>query len=71
MVPSRVASLVVEDKKTKVANYHKNTIEAFKGLLKSMGVENRDGISKRYIVKKINENENTTYDKLYTDLKSE
>ncbi len=65
MVPSRVASLVVEDKKTKVANYHKNTIEAFKELLKSMGIENRDGIKKSYIIKKITETETKSYEQMY------
>lgn len=65
MVPSRVASLVVEDKKTKVANYHKNTIEAFKELLKSMGIENRDGIRKRYIIKRISETETNSYEQMY------
>ncbi len=46
MNPSRVKSLVVEDKKTRAANYHKNTMEAFKELLGSMGLENRNGIKK-------------------------
>lgn len=36
--------MVVEDKKTKVANYHKNTMEALKELLGSMGIENRKGV---------------------------
>jgi glutamate synthase domain-containing protein 2 len=65
MNPSRVASLVVADKKTKVANYHKNTIEAFKGLLKSMGIENRDGISNRFIIKRISETKTNSYEQMY------
>ena len=69
MVPSRVASLVVEDKKTKVANYHKNTIEAFKELLKSMGIENRRSIDKKYIIRRINENDTKTYDEIFIDNK--
>ncbi|MFC4094768.1 FMN-binding glutamate synthase family protein [Euzebyella saccharophila] len=68
MVPSRVESLVVEDKKTKVANYHKNTMEAFKELLGSMGLENRTGIHRKYIVRRINENETKTYDEIYMSL---
>jgi glutamate synthase domain-containing protein 2 len=67
MVPSRVASLVVEDKKTKVANYHRNTIEALKELLKSMGIDNRRGIEKKFIIKRISERESTTYAQLYND----
>ena len=69
MVPSRVASLVVEDKKTKVANYHKNTMEAFKELLKSMGIDNRRDIDKKYIIRRINENDTKTYDEIFTDNK--
>lgn len=65
MVPSRVASLVVEDKKTKVANYHKNTMEAFKELLGSMGLENRKGIHKKHIVRRINETETKTYEEIF------
>ncbi|MEQ3676135.1 MAG: FMN-binding glutamate synthase family protein [Dokdonia sp.] len=65
MVPSRVASLVVEDKKTKVANYHKNTMEAFKELLGSMGLENRKGIHKKHIVRRINETETKTYQEIF------
>jgi len=67
MEPSRVASLVVEDKKTKVANYHKNTMEAFKELLKSMGLESRKGIDKMFIVRRINENVTKTYQELYSN----
>ena len=67
MIPSRVASLVVEDKKTKVANYHKNTMEAFKELLKSMGLESRKGIDKKFIVRRINENGTKTYQELYSN----
>ncbi|PIB38562.1 FMN-binding glutamate synthase family protein [Maribacter sp. 4G9] len=69
MVPSRVESLVVEDKKTKVANYHKNTMEAFRELLGSMGLENRTGVHRKYIVRRINETETKTYDEIYNSLK--
>ncbi len=65
MNPSRVAALVVEDKKTKVANYHKNTIEALKELLKSMGIDNRSGIEKKFIIKRTSETETKTYDEMY------
>jgi len=67
MEPSRVKSLVVEDKKAKVANYHKNTMEAFKELLGSMGLENRKGIQKKYIVRRINETETKTYDEIFVN----
>ena len=65
MAPSRVEALVVEDKKTKVANYHKNTIQAFKELLGAIGLENRKGIHKKYITRRINETETKTYDEIF------
>jgi glutamate synthase domain-containing protein 2 len=67
MDPGRIDSLSVVDKKVKVANYHRNTIEGFKELLKSMGIENRRGIDKKYIVRRINENETKTYHEIYSN----
>ncbi|APU70136.1 Ferredoxin-dependent glutamate synthase [Christiangramia flava JLT2011] len=67
MNPTRVASLVVDDKKTKVANYHKNTIKAFAELLRSMGLKDRTDIDKKYILKKVRENQTLTYDEIYVD----
>lgn len=58
----QVESLDMEDKKNKVANYHKNTMEAFKKLLGSMGPENRKDIHKRYITRRLNETETKPYD---------
>jgi glutamate synthase domain-containing protein 2 len=65
MDPSRGASIVVEDKKTNVANYHKNTMKALKELLGSMGISNRDGIKKENIIKKLNETETASYEMLF------
>ncbi|WP_031428485.1 FMN-binding glutamate synthase family protein [Flavimarina sp. Hel_I_48] len=65
MNPSRVASLVVDDKKTKVANYHKNTIEGLKEILTSMGLKDRKGISKENIFKRINETDEKSYGEIY------
>ncbi len=67
MNPTRVASLVIDDKKIKVANYHKNTIKAFAELLRSMGLKDRTAIDKKYIIKKVSENQTLTYDKIYVN----
>ncbi len=65
MEPSRVASLVVEDKKNKVANYHKNTMEGLRELLASIGLKDIKGIDKKYIIKKTGETQTKTYEEIY------
>lgn len=65
MNPSRVASLVVEDKKNKVANYHKNTIEGLREILTSMGLKDRKGISKGNIFKRISETEIKSFEDIF------
>lgn len=65
MNPTRMASLVVEDKKTKVANYHRNTIEGLRELLASIGLKDTKGIDKKYIMKRISETETKSYEEIY------
>lgn len=65
MDPQRVSSLVVEDKKIKVANFHKNTLLGFKELLASSGLTNKNQLSKKLIMKRVNEKEIQTYNELY------
>jgi hypothetical protein len=44
-------------------------MEAFKELLKSMGIENRRGITKMYIKRRISENKAKGYDEIFIDNK--
>jgi len=44
-------------------------MKAYKELLGSMGLENRTGIHKKYIVRRINETGTKTYDEIYNSLK--
>lgn len=67
MDAQRVASLVVEDKKTKVANFHKNTIEGFKELLGSAGLSHRIELRKELIRRRINEREVVSYAELFPE----
>ncbi|MGB5929090.1 MAG: glutamate synthase-related protein [Cyclobacteriaceae bacterium] len=69
MDAQRVASLVVEDKKTKVANFHKNTIEGFKELLGSAGLSHRIELRKELIRRRINEREVVSYAELFPNKK--
>jgi glutamate synthase domain-containing protein 2 len=65
MKADRVASLVISDKKQKVANYHKNTINGLKELLGASGIKNIKQISKAMIARKVNERETVLLSKLY------
>ncbi len=65
MDSKRVKALVVEDKKHKGANYHKNPIQGLKELLLSMGISDRNGINKTSIVRKISESDSKSYSELY------
>ena len=65
MDSKRVKALVVEDKKNKVANYHKNTIQGLKELLLSMGISDRNGINKTSIIRKISQTDIKSYSELY------
>ncbi|WP_373056431.1 hypothetical protein [Zunongwangia sp. H14] len=57
--------LVVVDKKNKVANYHKNTIEGLKEILISIGFKDRREITKGNILKRINETESKSFGEIY------
>ena len=65
MDPNRVDSLSVTDKKTKVANYHRNTIEGLKEILGAMGLQNKNEVHKGNIYKKISATEIKSYEEIY------
>lgn len=65
MNAGRVASLVVSDKKQKVANYHKNTIDGLKEILIATGITNIQQISKAMIARKLNERETVLLSEIY------
>ncbi|PWK24181.1 glutamate synthase-like protein [Maribacter polysiphoniae] len=65
MNPARVVSLVVEDKKNKVANYHRNTMEGLRELLASIGLKDTMGIDKKYIIKRTGETQTRSYEEIY------
>lgn len=48
-----VRGLVVEDKKNKVANYHKHTVEAFVELMAAAGMKHQDEITRRHVYRRI------------------
>ena len=51
--PSLMKGLVVEDKKIRVANYHKNTVESFVELMGAAGIDNPEKINRSHIYRRV------------------
>jgi glutamate synthase domain-containing protein 2 len=67
--PELVAGLVVEDKKVRVANFHKGTVHAFVELLGASGLENAAQIRRSMINRRVNSSEAKRFDELFPYLK--
>ena len=63
--PARSKGLVVSDKATRVANYHRSTIENLVELLAAAGLENLDQLEPRHINHRIQGTNIKTYAQLY------
>jgi hypothetical protein len=57
--------LVVEDKKTRVANYHQQTVKAFVELMGAAGITDPADISRYHINRRIIMNRHETYEDVY------
>jgi glutamate synthase domain-containing protein 2 len=57
--------LVVEDKRTRVASYHKNTVESFVELMAAAGLREPRQISRRMIHRRTLTNQTQRYDQIY------
>lgn len=60
-----VKGLVVEDKKVRVAQYHKETIKSFIEILGASGLDDPDQINRSHIYRRIVMNQNMRYDQIY------
>ena len=63
--PALVDGLVVEDKKVRVANYHKNTVESFVELMAASGIDNPSKLNRHQISRRIFMNEVRTLEEIY------
>ncbi len=63
--PALTSGLVVEDKKVKVANYHRETIEAFNELLGASGMKDLDMINRSHVSRRITETQTARFDEIY------
>ena len=68
--PSLVKSLVVKDKKIRVYNYHRNTIESFVELLAASGMSDPDQINRSHLYRRIIRNRHERFDEIYPYLEA-
>lgn len=62
---SLTKGLVVEDKKVRVANYHKNTVDSFMELLCASGISHPDKINRTHVYRRVFMNMVKTYEEIY------
>jgi glutamate synthase domain-containing protein 2 len=63
--PGRAKALVVSDKKQRVYNYHKHTVDSFVELMAASGITNPDQINRSHVHRRIVMNRHETYDQIY------
>jgi glutamate synthase domain-containing protein 2 len=66
--PYFMKGLVVEDKKVRVANYHKNTVESFVELMAAAGISHPDQINRSHVYRRVFMNLVKTYEEIYTPI---
>jgi glutamate synthase domain-containing protein 2 len=63
--PYLMKGLVVEDKATRVANYHKHTVESFIELMGAAGIIHPDQINRTHVYRRVFMNLVKTYEEIY------
>ncbi|WP_153797375.1 FMN-binding glutamate synthase family protein [Foetidibacter luteolus] len=63
--PHLVKGLVVDDKKVRVANYHKNTVESFVELIGAAGIDSPSKIRRSHIYRRIFMNSVKSYEEIF------
>ena len=58
-------ALIVEDKKQRVANYHKATIESFVDILSSSGLSNFEDLGRKHVFYRLDQTKYKRYDELF------
>ncbi len=66
--PALTVGLVVADKKVRVANYHKHTIESFSELLASAGLSDPRKLNRHQINRRVFMNEVKTFEEIYPSI---
>jgi glutamate synthase domain-containing protein 2 len=63
--PYFMKGLVVEDKKGRVANFHKNTVESFVELIGATGIDDPEKINRTHVYRRVFMNMVKTYEDIY------
>jgi glutamate synthase domain-containing protein 2 len=63
--PDLMKGLVVDDKKVRVANYHRNTVESFVELISSCGISHPEEINRSHVYRRVFMNMVKTYEEIY------
>ncbi|MBS1942757.1 MAG: FMN-binding glutamate synthase family protein [Bacteroidetes bacterium] len=63
--PRLTVGLVVDDKKTRVANFHKSTVESVVELLGASGLDSRENITRSHIYRRISLQSMLTYEEIF------
>lgn len=63
--PRLTIGLVVDDKKTRVANFHKNTVKSFVELLGASGLDRKENITRSHIYRRISFQSMSTYEEIF------
>ncbi|HYC85859.1 MAG TPA: FMN-binding glutamate synthase family protein [Chryseosolibacter sp.] len=66
--PKLVNGLVVEDKKTRVANFHKHTVDSFVELLGAAGISDSRKLNRHMINRRVFMNEVRTFEEIYPSI---
>jgi len=67
--PNLTIGLDVDDKKVRMANYHKGTIESFVELLGASGLDDMKNITRSHIFRRVSLNEMRNYESIFPSLK--
>lgn len=66
--PSLMKGLVIEDKKVRVANFHKHTVESFVELCAASGIDNPRKLNRHQINRRVFMNEVRTFEEIYPSI---
>ena len=66
--PALSKSLIVSDKRQRVANYHDQTLHSFRELLASTALDNPEKLSRSHIYQRVNRTEYHRYDEFFPPL---
>jgi glutamate synthase domain-containing protein 2 len=65
---SLIKGLVIDDKKVRVANFHKNTVESFVELMAASGIDNPEKLNRHQISRRVFMNEVLTLEEIYPSI---